>query len=65
MNDTSDTHAKDVDTTLIVRAPALLTLVLVISANARNAEIKTIILSREIIKLCKKNAQYAAVKIRK
>jgi nitrogen fixation NifU-like protein len=50
MNDTSDTHAKDVDTTLIVRAPAHLTLVLAISANARNAGIKTIILSREIIK---------------
>jgi hypothetical protein len=63
MNDTSDTHAKGVDTTLIVRAPALLTLVLVISANARNAEIKTIILSREIIKLCKKNAHHAAVNI--
>jgi len=49
MNDMSDTHAKDVDTTLIVRAPAHLTLVLAISANARNAGIKTIILSREII----------------
>jgi hypothetical protein len=63
MNDMSDTHAKDVDTTLIVRAPAHLTLVLAISANARNAGIKTIILSREIIKLCKKNAHYAAVNI--
>ena len=49
-NDTSGTHAKDVDTTLIVRALALLPLVLAISANARIVKIKNIILSREIIR---------------
>ena len=51
--------------THIARAFALLPLVLAISANAQNARIKTIILSREIIKLCKKNVQYAAVIIKK